>query len=204
MFRVEEDKKNDFLTQKDFKRPELHKVETEFKDISEEEREGQVFSNTESVTSNNKGKVDTNIVSKNYADKIRMKIRFDYRGATKPARFFFRKKSIEEAAEELRDQKMSLWQNIPLQGIEVEDIKVFDIYTIVEEYDDSEEEVAYAPIEIILSADSLEDCVYLVSREEFRRIEIMEPSEISLNSKSLEKMFIKFSDYFRRFYEEFR
>ena len=35
-------------------------------------------------------------------EKIRARIRFDYRGKARPSRFFFGGKSTEEAAEELR------------------------------------------------------------------------------------------------------
>ena len=215
MFRPQEEKNVDFLTRTDLHKPNLHKVETELKDNPDNdkpetdeagEKDTPQTENTFSkIMEKVEEKVEPDIVyDSKESEKIRMKIRFDYRGTTRPARFFFGKKSVEEAAEELRDQKMSLWQNIPLQGIEVEDIKVFDIYTIVEEDDDFEEEVAYAPIEIIVSADSLEDCAYLISREEFRRVEILQPAEISLSSKSMEKIFVKFSEFFRRFYNEYR
>ncbi len=133
-------------------------------------------------------------------DTIRLKVRLDYRGKARPPRFFFGGKSSEEVAETIREQKVAFWKNTPLQGVKIENIEVYEIFTVLEEYDDTEEEVTYAPIELTIMAASLEDCVYLISREEFRRVEILSPSKIKMSSKEVEKLFVKFSEFFRRLY----
>ncbi len=186
MFRLEEDNSIDFLTQKeDLKKSGLQKVEDDREESLAKSKEKEVRALPDVPPG-----------------KIRMKIRFDYRGLSRPTRFLFGKKSTEEVAEEVREQKISFWQSIPLQGIEVEKVRVFDIYTIVEEFSDGEEEVSYAPMEITVLSDSLEDCIYLLSREEFRRVQILSPSEITLASKDIEKLFVKFSELFQRIYSE--
>jgi len=125
--------------------------------------------------------------------KIRIKVRFDYRGTPRPNRFFFGGKKTEEAAEEIRDYRAELWRNVPLQGVRVEDVQVYDIYTIIEDEQEGDK-IAYAPLELILSVDTLEDCLYVIAREEFRTLEVLEPTSITLTSRNLEKILFKFTE----------
>ena len=48
--------------------------------------------------------------------KLRLKVRFDYRGEGKQGRLFSRWKEGEEVAEEIREQRAILLRNIPIQG----------------------------------------------------------------------------------------
>ncbi len=124
--------------------------------------------------------------------KLRFKVRFDYKGKPKPARFFFGAKKTEEVAHEIREQQVALWRNIPLQGIYVEDIDVGDMYSIYDE--EMEEEIAFAPLELLVNADSLEDLLCFIIRDEFRKIEILHPQSIMLNSKETEKLLFKINE----------
>lgn len=127
--------------------------------------------------------------------RIRAIVRFDYRGKARPSRFFFGGKSTEEAAEELRQQQAALWKNVPVQGIFVENIELGDIYTVYD--DDAENEVAFAPMEIKVLADSLEQLVRFAVRDEFRRIRILEPENVSLNGHDMERLFFQVNEQFR-------
>lgn len=124
--------------------------------------------------------------------KIRAKIRFDYRGKARPSRFFFGGKTMEETATELRQQQAALWRNVPVQGIVVEDMEMADIYTVYDENVD--DEVAYAPLELEVWADSLAYLVRFAIREEFRRLKIMEPTRISLSVQDMEQVFFEVHD----------
>jgi hypothetical protein len=124
--------------------------------------------------------------------KIRAKIRFDYQGRARPSRFFFGKKSTEEAATELRQQQAALWRNVPVQGILIEDLEMGEIYFVFD--DDIGAEVAYAPLELEVWADSLCYLVRFAVREEFRRLKIMEPTQISLSMQDMEQVFFEVHD----------
>ncbi|MBS4007286.1 MAG: hypothetical protein KGZ45_02500 [Clostridium sp.] len=126
------------------------------------------------------------------AQKIRAKIRFDYQGRARPSRFFFGKKSTEEAAVELRQQQAALWRNVPVQGILIEDLEMGEIYLVFDE--DLGAEVAYAPLELEVWADSLCYLVRFAVREEFRRLKIMEPAQISLSMQDMEQVFFEVHD----------
>lgn len=184
MFMMEEDNHVDFLTQKN----DLLKTNLRESDSAEKE-----------IKKQGEGRDSAEVREYDY-DTIRLKVRLDYRGKARPPRFFFGGKSSEEVAEAIREQKVAFWRNTPLQGIKIENIEVYEIFTVLEEYDDTEEEVTYAPIELTIVAASLEDCVYLISREEFRRVEILSPSQIKMSSKEVEKLFVKFSEFFRKLY----
>ncbi len=127
-----------------------------------------------------------------YGTVIRLKVRLDYKGYPRPNRFFFGGKKTEEVAAEIRDQKATLWRNVPLQGVRIEEVQPYEIYTVLE--GEEEEEVAYAPLELILAANSLEDCVFIVVREEFRTLEILEPLSLTFSAREMEKLFFRFSE----------
>ncbi len=135
--------------------------------------------------------------------KIRMRVRFDFVGRGKSNKLF-RGKNCVELAEQIREHKVSLIRNVPMQGIEIEDIDVSqEVYTICDEITNNIS--AYAPITICLSADSLEDAVRFTMKEEFRRVEILDPESITLSKLEIERLLLKVSaellsykDYLKR------
>lgn len=136
-------------------------------------------------------------------DRLRMRARFDYAGKVKSSKLWGGK-NLEQAAEEIRQQKMALVRNVPIQGIHIEDVDMsLDVYSI---YDDiTGKPVAYAPVLINFSADTLEDAIKFTMNEEFRTIEVLEPNEIPLTRVDIERLLYKvsqdvntFKDYLER------
>jgi len=123
------------------------------------------------------------------AQRIKATIRFDYRGKARPSRFFFGGKNIEEVAEELRQQQAALWRNVPIQGVIVENIELGEIYTVYDE--EAEDEVAFAPLELDVVTENLDDLVRFAVREEFRRVQIHEPEKMEMPRNELEKIFFQ-------------
>ncbi|MGF7185002.1 cystathionine beta-lyase family protein involved in aluminum resistance [Desulfitispora alkaliphila] len=130
-------------------------------------------------------------------NNIKARIRLDYRGDLKSTKFFFSNKNTERAAEELREQKVNLLKNVPMQGITVEDIDLStDVYTIFDEVTGAE--AAFAPVQIIVDAISLEDLMQFVLKEEFRKIEIIEPQELDFGAKDVERLLYRTSSELNR------
>lgn len=128
--------------------------------------------------------------------QVRVKIRLDYKGEGKQSKFLFGGKNVEEMAEELREHKVALLRNVPTQGIRIEDIDMSqEVYIVRDEVSGSP--VAYAPVQIIVSADSLEDLAKFVVSSEFRRIEILEPEHLYYNRMDLERFLFKLSQEIR-------
>src|SRR5690554_3110638 len=96
-------------------------------------------------------------------NRIKFRVRFDYRGKPKPARFFFGGRKTEDVAQEIREHQVTLWRNLPLQGIYVEGIDLGEIYNLYDE--ELDDEVAFAPLELIVYADTLEDLLRFIMRE---------------------------------------
>ena len=137
---------------------------------------------------------ENNNPHENYPNsRLKFKVRFDYKGKPKPARFFFGGKKTESVAHDYREQQVQLWRNVPLQGINVENMDLGEIYSVYDE--ESNEEIAYAPLELAVSADSLEDLLRFIIREEFRRIEILEPTTILLNNREIERLLFKINEH---------
>jgi hypothetical protein len=132
-----------------------------------------------------------------------MKVRFDYAGRAKSSKLWG-SKNLEQVAEEVRQQKMTLLRNVPTQGIHIEDIDMTqEVYSI---YDDiTGKPVAYAPVLINFSADTIEDAIKFTMNEEFRTIEVLQPEEIRLARVDMERLLYKvgkdvsdFKDYLER------
>ncbi|HHW92348.1 MAG TPA: hypothetical protein GX735_06625 [Firmicutes bacterium] len=132
-------------------------------------------------------------------NKIRLKFRFDYRGTVKPGRFlFWSGKNTERIAEETREQQIALLRNVPLQGVTIEDVDLsHDIYRVYDE--ELGTEVAFAPAEVVVNIDSLEEAVRFIMREEFRKVEVMEPEEFDLSRYQLERLLFKLNTELRSF-----
>lgn len=145
------------------------------------------------VNSRERDKEEKNLHESRPNSKLKFKVRFDYKGKPKPARFFFGGKKTESVAHDYREQQVQLWRNVPLQGINVEDMDLGEIYNVFDE--EINEEIAYAPLELVVSADSLEDLLRFIIREEFRRIEILEPQSILLNNREIERLLFKINEH---------
>lgn len=131
---------------------------------------------------------------------IRAKVRLDFKGSSKPGRFLFGGKPTEKIAEEIRDHQSAFLRNVPLQGVQIEDIDMsLDIYLVVDELE--EREIAFAPLVLVIRADSLEDLLQFISREEFRKIEIMEPTEIIMNKFDVERLLFRVNREWGRYKE---
>lgn len=131
----------------------------------------------------------------NKAVQLKLKIRFDYKGKQKQAKFFWGGKNPDDASHEAREQYVSMWRNIPMQGIDVEKIDLGEIYQVYDE--EIEENISYAPLEIIVRADSLEELLPFVVKEEFRRVDVIEPESLTLSGKGIEKLVFKINKQFK-------
>lgn len=112
--------------------------------------------------------------------RLKFKVRFDFAAENKSGKLFFGNKNTVEQAEEVRQNKVTLLRNIPVQGINIEDIDMgHEIYSIIDDY--NSKVIYYAPVSIFFTADSLENAVRFTMKEEFRTIEIIDPEEIKLS-----------------------
>jgi hypothetical protein len=132
----------------------------------------------------------------NLASNLRVRVRFDFKGTMKSGRFFFGGKPSEKIAVENRLQKADYWRNIPVQGICIDDVNIdLPLYSVYDETQDNV--VAYAPMEITLSADSIEDIVGFIMREEFRKIAILAPEHLCVSKFDAERLFFRMNETMR-------
>lgn len=129
---------------------------------------------------------------------LRLKVRFDYRGESMQKKLFSRRKEGEEIAEEVREQRATLLRNIPIQGVRIEDINTNgEVYVLTDET--SGHEVAYAPVEFVLEADTIEDVIPLLLRDEFRKVEVLSPEEVILDKYQIERIIYKINEELRTY-----
>ncbi|MEW6621613.1 MAG: hypothetical protein AB1420_00530 [Bacillota bacterium] len=119
---------------------------------------------------------------------LKVRIRLDFKSEIKGR--IFGGKNINKAAEEAREQHVALLRNVPFQGVKVDDIDVgLEIYTVFDEI--SGDDVAYAPVVMTIEADTLEDVLRFIMRDEFRKIEILQPQELYLGKQEAERLLFK-------------
>jgi hypothetical protein len=124
--------------------------------------------------------------------QLKAKIRLDYKGESKPTKFLFGGKNVEEVAEETREQKVAMLRNVPVQGMHIEDIDMSsDVYVVQDDL--SGNPVAYAPVQITVSTDSIEDLGRFIVAEEFRKIEILDPEQVLFTRQDIERLLFKLS-----------
>jgi hypothetical protein len=127
------------------------------------------------------------------AEGLKLKVRFDYKGRQQNTRFPFRAKSPEQAAEQIREQKTALLRNVPVQGIQIEDIDMGgDIYTVYDDFTGSS--VSFAPVVIRFNADTIEDAVQFIMKEEFRKVEVLEPEQMVLDKLDIERVLFRINE----------
>lgn len=126
---------------------------------------------------------------------VKAKIRLDYKAETRGRlRFLWQHKDPKELAKQNRAKQVSLLRNLPFQGLSVADLDLQqEVYTISE----GDQEVAYAPVEVVVEADSIEDLMPLALREEFRKIKLLEPDELSISTVDLERFLFKVNEEYR-------
>lgn len=140
-----------------------------------------------------KARENEEIVSK----ELRLKLRLDYKGEAQN-RFFFGGKSSEQVAEEIREQRVALLRNVPYQGITINDIDFsLETYSLYDEF--SGEEVSFAPIILDVSVNNVEDVIRFIMRDEFRKVDVLEPEEIILNKQDLERLLFKINEEMRAY-----
>lgn len=126
-------------------------------------------------------------------ERIKLRLRLDYMNSGKNSRSIFGKKNIEQLAEDIRQNKVALMRNIPVQGIFIEDIDMSqEVYSIYDEI--NSKSVAFAPVIITILADSIEDAISFTMKDEFRTVQILEPPEIKLTALQIEKLFFKVNE----------
>ncbi|ADI02532.1 conserved hypothetical protein [Syntrophothermus lipocalidus DSM 12680] len=127
---------------------------------------------------------------------LRIRVRFDYKGVR--AGKLFGGKSAEQVAEEVREQKVAFLRNVPFQGIHIEDIDLSpDVYTVMDEF--SGQTVGFAPANITFWADSLDDALRFIVKEEFRKVEVLEPDQAVLTRYDMERLLFKANEALREF-----
>jgi len=124
---------------------------------------------------------------------IRLKVRFDYIAEGKTSRRFFAAKNSDEQAEELRQHKIALIRNVPVQGVNIEEIDMsMEIYTIFDEF--TNRLSTCAPVTITFSVESLEDAIKFIMKDEFRTIEVLDPAELNLSRLEVARLFSKINE----------
>ncbi|MBM7865432.1 hypothetical protein GTO89_01405 [Heliobacterium gestii] len=124
---------------------------------------------------------------------LRARVRFDFHTPIRKNRLFFGAPDVDKEAEMIREQQVALLRNVPIQGITVEDIDMaIDIYILLDEA--TGREIAFAPVIVTVGADTLEDLLRFTLRDEYRKIELIEPEQFFLHRFELERFIFRINE----------
>ena len=127
---------------------------------------------------------------RNDRNGILAKVRLDFKGDGKPGRLLFGGKPSDKAAEEAREQQVAIFKNVPLHGVQIMDIDLTtEVYTVSDDLTGAT--TAYAPLVLTIQADSLENIIRFITREDFRKVEILDPAYVTLNHYEIERLLFK-------------
>lgn len=127
---------------------------------------------------------------------VKAKIRLDFKAENKSTQFFWQKRNLRETAKNLRAREVSLLRNLPFQGIQIEELNTEqEVYLVPGSA--NLREAAYAPVEMVVAADSLEDLTQLTLKEEFRKIKVLEPEKLQLSPNEMERFLFKVNEEYR-------
>jgi hypothetical protein len=127
---------------------------------------------------------------------IKAKIRLDFKAESGGGKFFWKRHNLQEIAKTLRSRHVTLLRNLPFQGLNVEELNEDrEVYLIPDVA--NHRGIAYAPLELTVEADSIEDLMQFTLKEEFRKIKIIEPNEVYLSNGEVERLLVKVNQEYR-------
>ena len=109
----------------------------------------------------------------------------------------FRKlKDLKQEAAAIRRKKADALQQIPKKGIDI--LEVDPNYTVYLKEEEGQM-IAYAPVEVLFDAESLEDAVPFLMSGDFRNVELMYPEHVALSPREFERFIEKVNDELKNY-----
>ncbi|MDA8337467.1 MAG: hypothetical protein M0Z41_21185 [Peptococcaceae bacterium] len=126
-------------------------------------------------------------------EKIRVRLRLDIKENKRKTRLS--RSSVEKRVGYRRDEQVISLQYNAFQGVEIEDIDSSgDVYLVDDQQ--TKTETAYAPLTIVMKITSLHDALPFIIRDDFRKIEVLEPADYWVNGREIETLFFRMSEEF--------
>lgn len=127
-------------------------------------------------------------MDKEQGKKLKFRVRFDYK-TPRTFRLFELGRNAKQAATANRRKKVGLLHKIPVKGIEILDVNT-DLSVYYGE-DKFGRKVIFAPVEVLMTADSLEEAIPFFMLKDFYNVELMRPDEVTLSSWDFEGLIEK-------------
>jgi uncharacterized membrane protein len=128
--------------------------------------------------------------------KLHFRMRLEFKATARPFRLFRKKKDLKEEAATLRRKRVPILQQVPIQGIDILEI---DPHHTVYIKDEDGRKAAYAPVEILFEAESLDDAIPFLVSKEFCNVELMYPEQVTLRPQEFERIIGKANDQLKNY-----
>jgi len=128
--------------------------------------------------------------------KLHFRVRFEYRFIDRSFRLFRKLKDLKQEAAAIRRKKADALQQAPKKGIDI--LEVDPNYTVYLKEEEGQM-IAYAPVEVLFDAESLEDAVSFLMSEDFVNVELIFPDHIALSPREFERFIEKINDELKNY-----
>jgi uncharacterized membrane protein len=128
--------------------------------------------------------------------KLHFRMRLEYKATARPFRLFRKGKDLKEEAATLRRKRVPVLQQVPIQGIDILEI---DTHHTVYIKDEDGRKAAYAPVEILFEAESLDDAIPFLVSNEFCNVELMYPKQVTLSPQEFKQIIEKANNELRNY-----
>jgi len=125
------------------------------------------------------------------AQKLHFRVRFAYKVSAGRFRILTKRKDIKKESAAKRRKKVNILQQVPVKGIDILEIDPNHTVCLKEEEGRG---VAYAPVEVLFEADSLEDAIPFLMSKDFSNVELLYPEQVALSTQALERVIEKMQD----------
>lgn len=128
--------------------------------------------------------------------KLHFRVRFEFKVVAGPFRLFAKREDLKEKAAANRRKKVKILQQVPVKGINILEI---DPHHTVYLNEEEGRKVAYAPVEVIFEADSLEDAIPFLMSKDFSNVELMYPDHVALSPQEFEQLIEKMNNKLKEY-----
>lgn len=128
--------------------------------------------------------------------KLHFRVRFEYRFIDRSFRLFRKLKDLKQEAAAIRRKKADALQQAPKKGIDI--LEVDPNYTVYLKEEEGQM-IAYAPVEVLFDAESLEDAVSFLMSEDFVNVELIFPDHVALSPREFERFIEKINDELKNY-----
>ncbi|MDD2556201.1 MAG: DUF1616 domain-containing protein [Syntrophaceticus sp.] len=129
--------------------------------------------------------------------QLHFRIWLEYKATARPFGLFQKRKDLKEEAATLRRKRVPILHQVSITGIDI--LEIDPHHTVYIKDDEDGRKAAYAPVEILIGAESLDAAIPFLVSKEFSNVELLYPDRLALSPQEFEQVIEKANDELRNY-----